>query len=174
MGSRACFTNEARAGTSTRQLCPLVCGLRKIRFLGMEMEGSQFRGWTKDRLFLLGVQIHVKGFLFVSCLAFALFIMSSAYKGTCTCSQDPAPWIRIRITIPASGSHQSPHGGRRVPADALHFPLSTIGQLFIPDSMASMPIRVLFSLSMLVFVIPLNQTRVRLCMLSVFAMDTPL
>jgi hypothetical protein len=33
---------------------------------------------------------------------------------------------------------------------------------------------VLFSLSMLVFVIPLNQTRVRLCMLSVFAMDTPL
>lgn len=122
MGSRACFTNEARAGTSTRQLCPLVCGLRKIRFLGMEMEGSQFRGWTKDRLFLLGVQIHVKGFLFVSCLAFALFIMSSAYKGTCTCSQDPAPWIRIRITIPASGSHQSPHGGRRVPADALRFP----------------------------------------------------
>lgn len=56
---------------------------------------------------------------------------------------------------------------RRRPA----FPLSTIGQLFIPDSM---PIRVMLSFVDARFVILLNQTRVRLCIVSVFAMDTPL
>lgn len=134
MGSRACFTNEARAGTSraTRQLCPLVLWLAQDTIPGMEMEGGpSSRAGTIDSLFLLGEQIHVKGLslfsLVRSCLAFALLIMAlDAYirihNGTHTYSQDPAPWIRIRIMILASGSHQSPHGGRRDPADALHSP----------------------------------------------------
>lgn len=100
--------------------------------------GSQFQGWTTDSLFLLGVQIHVKGFLFVSCLAFALLIMSCVYIQ------------RYMLARPSSMDQDQDHDfsireppkparrtacSRRRPA----FPLSTIGQLFIPASMSPCP-----------------------------------